>query len=243
MYQPGLKARLNCRQLWHLFAALTIVTYQTTASAVEYESPEEIHHTVQSWLNAQFSNKDNIEFRVGHIDSRHHMIKCTHALEVNRPEHARENGNSTVKVKCNDRNAWQVYVPVRIYEYVDVLVAKHALPRGSYLQKSDVITSRKDISRLHGGYFTNLNDISDMVIKRSLRKGRVLTPGVISPPRLVKRGESVTILAKSGGLTIRVKGRALMDGKKGDRIRVKNMRSKRDLHATVVSSGTVQVNM
>lgn len=243
MYQPERNGKRNCRQLWRFFAALTILSCQTTASAIEYESPEVIHQAVQSWLKAQFAKQDNIEFRVGHIDSRHHMIKCTNSLEITRPEHAKQNGNSTIKVRCNAHNAWQVYVPVRIYEYVGVLVARHALPRGSYLQQSDVITSRKDISRLHNGYFTNVDDISDMVTKRSLRKGRILTPGIISPPKLVKKGESITILAQSGSLTIRVKGRALMDGKKGDRIRVKNVRSKRDLQATVISSGTVQVSM
>jgi len=243
MYQNVSIKKIDHRHLWRLFAASMILLCQTSVLAVEYESSEVILNSVQSWLKTQFINKDNIEFRVGHIDNRHHMLKCSTPLDVSRPEHTRENGNSTVKVKCHDRNAWQVYVPVRIYEYIDVLIAKHALPRGTYIQKSDVVTSRKEVSRLHGGYFTTLNDVNDMVLKRSLRKGQIVTPSIISPPRLVKRGESIIILAQSGNLTIRVKGRALMDGKKGDRIRVKNERTKRELHATVVSSGTVQVSM
>ena len=243
MYQPTKKRTSKGLQLGQVFAALMMFIFLNAAHAVEYESLDDIHYAVQSWLKSHYAGMENIEFRVGHIDSRLHMIKCTSPLDVSRPDDAKTNGHTTIKVRCNNRKAWQVYVPVRIFEYVDVLVARHALPRGSYLQQSDVVKVKKDISRLHNGYFTKSNEINNMVTKRSLRKGRILTPGVISPPKLVKRGENITILATSGNLTIRVKGRALMDGKMGDRIRVKNERSKRDVQATVVSSGTVQVSM
>lgn len=243
MHQPKRNRISWGQQSWQLFAAILLYLCLNTAHAIEYETLDNIHDAAQSWLNTQYAGRNDIEFRLGHIDNRLHMIKCTSPLEVSRPDDSKANGYTTIRVRCNNQKAWQVYVPVRIIEYVDVLAVNQALPRGSYLQKSDVKKVKKDVSRLHNGYFTNFSEINDMVTRRSLRRGRILTPGVITPPRLVKRGESITILAKSGSLIIRVKGRALMDGKMGQRIRVKNERSKRDLHATVVSSGTVQVSM
>jgi len=243
MYPPTVKRTTNGQLIWQVFAMLMMFLSLSVVHAVEYESLDNIHHTAQSWLKSHFADRDNIEFRIGHIDDRLNMIKCNTPLDVSRPDSAKTNGHTTLKVRCNNQKAWQVYIPVRIFEYIDVLVANQSLPRGTYLQQSDVTKVKKDVSRLHNGYFTKLSEINDMVTKRSLRKGRILTPGVITPPRLVKRGESITILAKSGTLVIRVKGRALMDGKMGDRIRVKNVRSKRDIQATVVSSGTVQVSM
>jgi flagella basal body P-ring formation protein FlgA len=59
---------------------------------------------------------------------------------------------------------------------------------------------------------------------------------------MVMRGQHVTIIAESGGLDLRVKGKALMDGRQGQTIQVKNLSSQKLIYAQVVGTGMVKVN-
>ena len=70
-----------------------------------------------------------------------------------------------------------------------------------------------------------------------------MTPRVLEAPRLVRRGERVTITARADGIDVRMAGKALMDGTAGERIRVRNINSDRVIEATVASPGMVEVQM
>ncbi len=138
---------------------------------------------------------------------------------------------------------WRIYVPINIIRYAKVLIMRGNMPRGSILHLSDVTTRRFNISRLSNGYFIDKNQVRGKVLKRSLRRGYILTNGMLDVRKLIKRGDIVTIMASSGALAIRVKGEALMDGRKGDLIRVRNDSSKREIQAVVVATGMVKVSM
>jgi len=213
------------------------------AYALEPQPLGAIYDSVHDYLATRYQTEPDTEFSVGRIDSRLRLTKCEHPLQVDPHRGSRLLGNSTLAVSCEAKESWKIYVPVQIRSYREVLVARRALPRGSYLGESDLQLMRYEISRLHRGYFTQIGELQNMVTRRTLRRGQVLTPHSVSPPRLVRRGDAITILAKSGNLLIRVKGRALMDGQKGDSIKVRNTRSKREIQATVVAPGTVRVGL
>ncbi|MFN2303459.1 MAG: flagellar basal body P-ring formation chaperone FlgA, partial [Anaerolineales bacterium] len=93
------------------------------------------------------------------------------------------------------------------------------------------------------GYFTSVDEVIGMRLRRPIRRDETLSPSNLKPRLLVKRGDIVTILAEIKGLTVRVNGNALTDGHRGDEIRVKNQRSKRILQAEVIGPGTVRVRL
>jgi flagella basal body P-ring formation protein FlgA len=76
-----------------------------------------------------------------------------------------------------------------------------------------------------------------------VKAGMVLTPALLKPQLLIKRGEKVTILADTGAVQVRMEGKALMDGARGQVIRVRNLSSKREVEAAVVAPGIVQVRL
>jgi flagella basal body P-ring formation protein FlgA len=65
---------------------------------------------------------------------------------------------------------------------------------------------------------------------------------MIDAQRLVKRGAEVTIVADTGNIEVRMRGKALGEGGRGDRIKVKNVRSGRVVTATVMARGVVQIS-
>lgn len=76
---------------------------------------------------------------------------------------------------------------------------------------------------------------------RRLPAGTVIRSADVAPPRLVKRGEPVTLLVQSGGLSISAQGRALADGRRGDLVRVVATATNRTLDGVVAAPGTVRI--
>ncbi|MFQ5635108.1 MAG: flagellar basal body P-ring formation chaperone FlgA, partial [Gammaproteobacteria bacterium] len=77
--------------------------------------------------------------------------------------------------------------------------------------------------------------------RRDVRAGKPVTPGMLETPALVKRGQQVTLEARSGGMVVRMAGVAKADGIKGEVIAVENSNSQRVVHAVVRTSRTAEV--
>ncbi|MEW9854502.1 flagellar basal body P-ring formation chaperone FlgA [Novosphingobium sp. M1R2S20] len=75
---------------------------------------------------------------------------------------------------------------------------------------------------------------------RRLNAGSIVRATDLMTPRLVRRGEPVTIYVRSGGLLISTTGRSLDNGAMGERVRVVANSTNRTLDAEVEGSGAVR---
>ena len=212
----------------------------TTASGALYQSAASMQKAVSEFLSTQHNMED---YRVGKIDKRLRLKSCGKTLKARFPNFANQIGQTTVELSCPGPKHWKFLVSVYIKKYLNVLTTKHSMPTGSALTAADLRFVRQDVSRLRTGYFTHISQITNMIVRRPVKQGKILSPAMLKPKRLVSRGDEVLIMAETSNLSIRVKGKALMNGFLGERIRVKNMNSKRIFQATVISNGLVKVNM
>ncbi len=231
--------RINCT----LLAIILLLSFSIDVIARDYEPIDNIRNSVQHYIKSNLLQDKDSDYEIGHLDQRLKLDKCDQALEVFDSGSTRLIGHSSLGIRCRGSKMWKIHVPITIIRYSEVLVVRQNLPRGSILQTTDVESRRLNISRLSNGYFTEANEVQGKILKRSLRRGDILTSGMLDIRKLVKRGEIVTIMASSNTIAIRVKGKALMDGRKGDVIRVKNHSSKREIQAVVVATGLVKVSM
>ena len=100
---------------------------------------------------------------------------------------------------------------------------------------------KEDIARLHRDYFRDLRALIGQRMRKNLKRGDVITPTAVEKQKLVRRGTDVTILAENPLLQVRVRGKAMANGGHGDRIKIKNLSSGREVTATVIGSGLVRV--
>ncbi len=208
------------------------------------ESHERIVAVVETFVAAHVNPAHrDVEISVGALDSRLRLAACDSALDTFFATGSRAWGNTTVGVRCQGAHPWSIYVPVRVQVFKSILVSAHPLPRGKVLAETDMVIERRDLAALRGGYLVDTDDARGQVVRRPLGLGMPLSPDALEAPRLVERGERITIIARSGGLEVRMAGKALMHGALGDRIQVRNLSSKRTLEARVLASGTVQVAM
>ncbi len=224
--------------LWSMLLFMTA----PPAMGQAVQSLEAIRDAVKAFLIQQNpQTQGRREISVGKLDARLRLVMCDRKLRVFKPPGSRLLGHTTVGVSCESAKPWKLYVPVNIRIYKQVLAARHYLPRGTVIRAEDLEIIDGDISTLGRGYFSEYQNVAGKVVKQALMAGKVINPYHIDNPKIVRRGESVTILASTDGFEIRMKGKAMMDGTSGDLIKVKNLKSRRIVEGRVVASGLVKV--
>lgn len=127
--------------------------------------------------------------------------------------------------------------------YRKVVCLRQGLSRHEVLEDKDVKLVRRNVSFLGNDLVTNLKDAVGQRLKSSLRAGTVLSASMLEPVPLVHRGDLVTILARSAYFSISTPGQVRTAGAKGDVVKVKNLMSRKEIFARVVSSEVVAVDL
>lgn len=182
-----------------------------------------------------------IEVSVGDLDSRLRLAQCDQQLEAFDSPNGLRNGRGVVGVRCNGSKPWKLYVPVQIATFETIVVTRRPVVRGQSLGRNDVTLEESDTSQLHKAYFTRVEDVVGLRTKRALAAGKPIYAGVLKREQLVRRGSTVEIIADTGGLLVTMRGKALADGGRGDRIRVENSKSGRVVTGTVSGRGIIHV--
>ena len=133
---------------------------------------------------------------------------------------------------------------VQVSRPVSVVVARHAIARGTIITAADLdVRQVRQSAQVTGGRtpVQNIDDILGMEAVRSLRGGDVVTTAAIRARLLVKRGEVVVAVARGGGIAVRTEAKAKQDGARGDLIQVEKLQSKETFDAQVTGTREVTV--
>ena len=120
-------------------------------------------------------------------------------------------------------------------------MASRMLPGKTLLQLGDLKKLRLETGRLPDGFLVDPVKALGMQLQRPLRGGEILMESMLLQPIIMRRGAAVTLQVRQGEMLVSVAGEALQDGSVGQRIRVKNLLSKRIVTAKVIDEATVEV--
>lgn len=214
----------------------------TTAFAAQ--SLESIRTTAKQYLSSHHTeDKGNFEINVGQLDGRLQLADCSVPLQAYLPPGGKTIGNISVGVRCRGEKPWSIFVAARVSKYVDVLVATRSLPRGKHINLHDVTLKRKNITNLYRGYLTKPDEIKGKLLKRTVSPGVILTTAMLKKPDQVKRGEFISILAHNKAIEVRMRGEALSNGAIGDKIRARNLNTRKIVEGTITSDGSLEVRL
>ncbi|MEW6220153.1 MAG: flagellar basal body P-ring formation chaperone FlgA [Thermodesulfobacteriota bacterium] len=121
----------------------------------------------------------------------------------------------------------------------EVVVARRDLPRDTVLAAGDITVATRP-SAAAGAAALEPAAVVGLRLGRALRQGEVVPADSLDKPPLVARGDRVTIVAASGGIVVKATGEVREAGAAGDRVRVQNLGSRREILAEVVDSRTVR---
>ncbi len=129
----------------------------------------------------------------------------------------------------------------QVEAFAAVLVANENLAAGQRLTRTVVSIAPCRLAQLIRLYFRDPGAVRGMALRKPVSKGSPITTDLVFPDTVIKPGDQVRIIGKTGTVTIEVMGEARTGGRIGDRIQVKNSQSGVILQATVVDEGMVQV--
>lgn len=221
-----------------------LILFQATgiAAAADFEPHQNILDTARDYAFEQAGSfPGEIEVSTGRLDRRLRLAPCEVPLQAYESPNGLKPGRNAVGVRCEGAKPWKIYVTVNIATTQAVVVTTRALARGELLKGTDLKIEKRDTGRIHKGFFTEFTPVAGLRVKRRVAANRILEPGMLERRQLVKRGSAVEIVADQGALQVRMKGKALSDGTLGERIRVRNRASGREITGEVIASGVIQV--
>lgn len=130
-----------------------------------------------------------------------------------------------------------------VKNFKKVAILKHAVTRNTVLTNEDISLGKININRLSSGYFDDITELTGKILTRNLIKGEVLTKHHIKLPIAINRGQRVTVIAKNSVIEVRMEGTAMSRGAIGERIKVKNIKTKRIIEGVIVNKHLISVNL
>lgn len=230
-----------------LIAALLLSTWAIAPAAAAtqaVQSLESIAAAATERLRAEAEaawggdEQASVRITTGRLDGRLRLPACSLPLDTELPPGARALGAVAVGVRCA-APAWSLFVPARIAVHRPVVVMAVARPRGATLSTSDLALEPRDLATLPGGYLTDPAELVGQSLRRAVQARAVLLPSHAEAPALVRRGERVTLQASAGTISVQVEGEALAGGALGERVRVRNLATRRVVEGTVGGEGVV----
>jgi flagella basal body P-ring formation protein FlgA len=169
------------------------------------------------------------------LDSALRLPACGQALR------AQPTGTSTVEVSCPDAGGWRLFVPVKVRRNQTVLILNRGIAAGETLGVADITTAQRDVARIAGAALADPAAAVGRAARRTLSAGSLLSANDLVAQRLVRRGDSVALVSRFGGVEVRVAGKALADAGENERVSVENLSSRKIVQGTVAASGDVFV--
>ena len=219
-----------------------LIVAAASANVPRWQPVADIAATAEAFLRDRAGdNATRTTVRAGRLDPRLKLAFCSEPLDAFLRPGVEIRSKTIVGVRCDGDKPWKIFVPVETVVTDTVLVASRTLPQGHILTEEDLVARQDDVSRLRFGYFSDVRLVVGRQLKSQLLAGRELTPRSLKVDLAIRKGQSVTLVAGTGGVDIRMGGKALMDGALGQRIRVENVNSGRTVEGIVRSREHVEV--
>lgn len=192
-------------------------------------------------------------FVVGPVQSTLQLEHCKQALQslVSAGQHMKD--RVMVEVRCPDMPAsttprgamsallWHIYVPVRVVGTSSVVIAAHSIVMGAVLSANDLRVEQHDMSELPLGFLDDPGIAVGLTAARAIAGGSMLTNQQLMASKVVQRGQSVTLVADAGGMSVRMAGKALSDGMMNQRVKVQNLSSGKVVEGVARSEQVVEI--
>lgn len=205
------------------------------AIASEQESRQRIEQVASEHARTQ-AGGGRLQIQARLPDTRLNLPRCASQPQA---ESSRFSQRMQVKVSCP--GAWALYVPVSITQQKQLVVMTRSLASGEIVSAADVTLNWQQIKDVSYGHFERLDGVIGRKMARPARAGQVLRPNQLRQAFSVRKGDTVTLLSRVGGVEIRSRGTAEHDAVENSAVSVKNLSSGKRVQGYARGGGIVEI--
>lgn len=170
------------------------------------------------------------------------LRSCAQDIELSISNHNSSTNARSVAISCSAYPQWNIFIPIDVKLFTDVLVANRLIMAGEVISASDVAYERRDRNQLSNGFFKDQQVVVGLVARYSLNAGNVLTTKNTKQLPVIKKNQPITLISRAGPVEVSMLGIAKTDGFINDTIKVLNPSSKKIIDAIVKDSNQAEIN-
>jgi flagella basal body P-ring formation protein FlgA len=130
-------------------------------------------------------------------------------------------------------------VPADVTVPTPTVIAIRPIDRGSVVTAADVEIQQRDATPAIAGRalpLTSIDKLLGMEATRSIQIGDIVMSDSVQPPVLVKRGDSVTVYARGGGIQVKTIARAKENGSLGQPVQLESLETHKTYDAVITGT-------
>ena len=213
-----------------------------------WASGEHLSNKIKDWVAEQHGVQIS-SIKVQELDHRFHIPQCHSEWQFDQPF----NQDTTVRARCINPGR-QLFVYVQFPQAAPIpqkesrqqamssfVSSSTNLPRGTILTKEHLTTSYKAHSNTHPDVVVEPAEVIGQELVRNISAGHLIRNQDVRPAIMFRRGQEVIFTTRSNGnFQLTVKLEATEDGRMGQRVRLLNRESGRNIFALVTGPNTAQ---
>jgi flagella basal body P-ring formation protein FlgA len=159
-------------------------------------------------------------------------------------ERGHQGGNipATILFQVNGQEIKCLRVTARVDIYADVVATRHYLKKYHEIKEQDLQMVNRNISLLPHDVVTEFKEVLGKRTTLSANNNEIIRIGMVEVPPLIKKGDRVILLVENQDFRITTLGEVREEGRRGDRVRLVNLSSKKEVYGRVLDANTVQID-
>lgn len=213
-----------------------------TATIKKTHSSADLSTAAEDFLRAYtFESIYPVEFDVRAPSNRLKLEHCEQDIEVSFSPNAKHYGKTHLRAQCPSGTQWKINIGVELKVFYDTVVMKHSLGRGVIIGADDLTLEKHPRSKIYTDFYSQKEKLVGLVTTMPLRSGQIVSSRTVSAANLIHKGQSVMLIARSGGINITTRGKALNSAQRGETVRVQNKDSGRIVEGIAVDAGKIEI--
>ncbi|MCC7305731.1 MAG: flagellar basal body P-ring formation protein FlgA [Alphaproteobacteria bacterium] len=251
--QPGREMVLNARTLMRIAIALDLpwrpqhsddsVTLKRAATVIGHDT---IENLLKSSLEKQgVSGNYRLALATGNNRGAEIILPqdMPATAEITQIDYKPESGyfEATLAAPSSKNPIDTLQLSGTIERMASIPVLKESLGRGVIIGTGDIDFIQVPEKSLRQDIVLRAEDLDGMTPRNIIPSGQPVKLNDVQSPRVVDRGDIVTMVFNGGGMLLTAQGKALENGAKGDHIRVTNTASSKTVVAEVTGGKEVTI--
>lgn len=166
---------------------------------------------------------------------------CSNKMQAKLAYSKKISAANTVVVYC-DTPKWQLNVPIRVKLIQKAVFAKRDIPKNHVITASDLTVKEIDLLATNKPIIKDLKHLIGKQSKNNISLGNMLTENMFTEETVIYKDRIVNVIYNLKNLTIKNKATAIEDGKLGEIIRLKTIKTNTIITGKVIDHDTVDAS-